>query len=367
MNGFARPGASTHRARCGVGVFACVFASALSAAPPGNPPTAGAVLDRYVKVTGGAAAWRAKRSERDEIEGRTLDAERVVLRATVTLSRMGDSLSNIEVPQKASEGIYKGIAWALSDFSGVRIKNGMEREEALRDSRMLEEADWRALYPKSRLAGIETIAGQRCYKVLLLPSPIEKVEWFSVASGLLVQRASSEISPSGDTPAGYTVEQWATHDGIKQPSVMQAWRGDFQYRLTILNTTFNTHTQREDFAYPAEYVAADRAGKALPNAEEIVERHIFESGGPEAYEMLRAPSRSPAPSPSSRATSRRAPQPGLPAEAAITNRLTFPAWANRKKAATAESPGTVPPPSARASSPARGIQARSVLRSMRPV
>jgi hypothetical protein len=290
MNGFARPGASTQRARCGVGVFACVFASALSAAPPGNPPTAGAVLDRYVKVTGGAAAWHAKRSERDEIEGRTLDGERVVLRATVILSRVGDSLSNIEVPQKASEGIYKGIAWAFSDFSGVRIKNGAEREEALRDSRMLEEADWRSLYPKSRLAGIETIAGQRCYKVLLLPSPIEKVEWFSVASGLLVQRASSEISPSGDTPAGYTVEQWATSDGIKQPSVMLAWRGDFQYRLTILNTTFNTHTQRDDFAYPAEvaeYVAADRAGKALPNAEEIVERHIFESGGPEAYEMLR--------------------------------------------------------------------------------
>lgn len=262
----------------------------LSAAPPGNPPTAGAILDRYVKVTGGLAAWRAKHSERDEIEGRTLDAQRVVLRATVTLSRQGDSYSDIQEPQKASEGIYKGIAWALSDFSGVRIKTGMEREEALRDSRMLEEADWRSLYPKSRLAGIETIAGQRCYKVLLLPSPIEKTEWFSVSSGLLVERASSEISPSGDTPAGFTVEEWATHDGIKQPGVMLAWRGDFQYRLTVLNTAFNTHTHREDFAYPtevAEYVAGERAGKALPNAEEIVERHIFESGGPEAYEMLR--------------------------------------------------------------------------------
>ena len=31
----------------------------------------------------------------------------------------------------------------------------------------------------------------------------------------------------------------------------------------------------------------DRAGKALPNAEEIIERHIFESGGPDFYEMLR--------------------------------------------------------------------------------
>lgn len=318
MNGFARPGAKatallactsqttarravTVRERFskavqtpsirGVAIAASLaLAWSLSAATPGSTPAAGAILDRYVKVTGGAAAWRAKRSERDEIEGRTLDGERVVLRATVTLSRLGDSFSDIEVPQKASEGIYRGIAWALSDFSGVRVKNGMEREEAMRDSRMLDEADWRSLYPKSRLAGIETIAGQRCYKVLLLPSPIEKTEWFSVSSGFLVQRASSEISPSGDTPAGYTVEEWAEHEGLKQPRVMLAWRGDFQYRLTILSTAFNTHPRHNDFAYPAEvaeYVAADRLGKALPNAEEIVERHIFESGGPEAWEMLR--------------------------------------------------------------------------------
>ncbi|MGA2716514.1 MAG: outer membrane lipoprotein-sorting protein [Bryobacteraceae bacterium] len=287
MSGFARPGASWILIAA---VFAsCLLACSLSAAPASSP-TAGAILDRYVKVTGGAAAWHAKRSERDEIEGRTLDGERVVLRATVAISRRGDSFSDIQVPQKASEGVYNGIAWALSEFSGVRIKNGMEREEAMRDSRMLEEADWRSLYPKSRLAGIETIAGQRCYKVLLLPSPVEKAEWFSVSSGLLVRRASYEISTSGDTPAGYTVEEWAEHDGVVQPRVMLAWRGDFQYRLAILSTAFNTHPQREDFAYPpevAEYVAADRAGKALPNAEEIVERHIFESGGPEAYEMLR--------------------------------------------------------------------------------
>jgi len=281
MSGFARPGAS--------GLVVTLFACSLCAAPA-TFPTAGSVLDRYVKVTGGAAAWHAKRSERDEIEGRTLDGERVVLRATVAISRRGDSFSGIQVPQKASEGVYNGIAWALSEFSGVRIKNGMEREEAMRDARMLEEADWRSLYPKSRIAGIETVAGQRCYKVLLLPSPVEKAEWFSVSSGLLVRRASYEISTSGDTPAGYTVEEWTEHDGIVQPRVMLAWRGDFQYRLTILSTAFNTHPQREDFAYPpevAEYVAAERSGRALPNAEEIVERHIFESGGPEAYEMLR--------------------------------------------------------------------------------
>lgn len=276
---------------CGAGGFACVslcvvaFPSIASAAQ--KMPTAGQVLDRYVSLTGGAPAWHAKRTERDDIEGRTLDGTRVVLRATVTVSRAGDSLSEIQAPQSASEGIYKRTAWALSEFSGVRIKNGMERDEAVRDARMLEEADWRTLYPKSRVEGIETIGGERCYKVVFLPSAAERIEWFDVASGLLVRRSSYELSSSGDTPVGYTVQEWEERGGIKQPTAMLAWRGDFQYRVRVLSTVYNVAA---DLRYPAEiaaYLKDEKAGKALPNAEEIVERHIYESGGPEFYEMLR--------------------------------------------------------------------------------
>jgi hypothetical protein len=250
--------------------------------------TVATVLDRYVRVTGGAAAWHSVHSERDLIEGRTLDGERVVLRATVATSRASDSISNIQVPQEGSEGVYKGVAWAVSEFSGIRIKRGLERDEALRDARILEEADWRSLYPKARLLGIETVGSDSCYKIQLLPSAT--TEWFSISTGLLVRRASSEISADGDTPTGYTVEQWGEHDGIKQPRVMLAWRGELQYRLTVLSTAYNAERDRGDFKYPdsvAEYLTLERARKALPNAEEIVERHIFESGGPEAYEKLR--------------------------------------------------------------------------------
>ena len=273
MTGFARLAVSV----------ACAALSVFA-----ETPTAATVLDRYVKVTGGAAAWHSVHSERDVIEGRTLDGERVVLRATIATSRAHDTVSNIEVPQHGSEGVYKGVAWAMSEFSGVRIKRGPERDEALRDARILEEADWRSLYPQSRLLGIENVGSERCYKVQLLPSA--KTEWFSISTGLLVRRATFEISADGDTPAGYTVEQWGQHDGILQPRVMLAWRGDLQYRLTVLSIAYDAEHGRDDFKYPApvaEYLAADHSGKALPNAEEIIERHIFESGGPEAYEMLR--------------------------------------------------------------------------------
>src|SRR5438270_193127 len=83
-------------------LLTCVTASVAIAATD-NLPNAGQIFDRYVNAAGGAAAWRSKTSERDDIEGRTLDGQRIVLRATVTLSRSGSSFSEIQIPQQASE------------------------------------------------------------------------------------------------------------------------------------------------------------------------------------------------------------------------------------------------------------------------
>jgi hypothetical protein len=236
-----------------------------------------------VKVTGGANLWHAQKSETDDIEGHALDDNRVVLRATISTTRSGDSVSEVHVPQEGTEGVYKGLAWAVSRFSGVRIKHGAERDESIRDARMLEEADWHAHYPHAQLAGIENLDGQACYKVQLSP---EIAEYFDVNTGLLVRRESSEQSPGGLVHVGFTVERWAEHGGLKQPAVMLAWRGDFRYRLNV-NTVYNSASRLTLPAAVTEYLAAERAGTALPNAEEIIERHIYESGGVDAFENLK--------------------------------------------------------------------------------
>ena len=261
---------------------------AFAAAVPA--PTAATILDRYVRVTGGAAAWRSKNVERDEIEGRSLDGSRVVLLATVVTSRSGDWFSRIQVPQQGSEGVYKGVAWAWSQFSGVRVKSGMERDEALRDSRMLEEANWRSLYPGARYAGEEQIRGTACYKIQLLPSLTPRFEWFDAASGLLVRKQTSEVSPEGEIDVIADIEEYATEDGVRQPSRLLISRGDYQYRLIYLKTAYNESDAAAGLRYPhdvEQYLRDQQAGKALPNAEELIERHIFVSGGPDAYSKLK--------------------------------------------------------------------------------
>ncbi len=257
---------------------------ALAAPAFARTPSAVEVLDHYVQVTGGANLWHAQKWERDEIEGRSLEDDRVVLHATVTTSRFGNSLSEVTVPQQASEGVYRGTAWALSRFSGVRIKRGAERDEAIRESRLMEEADWRLYYPNPHLTGVEDIDGNPCYRVALSPG---RVDWFDQKTGLLVRREAEELSAEGLTSAGYTVEQWAVSGGLRIPSRMLAWRGDLKYRVTVLKTAFNSPVS---LRYPEEveaYLLAVKQGRALPNAEEIIERHIFESGGVDAYGNLK--------------------------------------------------------------------------------
>jgi hypothetical protein len=244
-------------------------------------------MNRYVAVTGGEATWKAQNSERDEIEGRSLDGQDILLRATVSMTRQGNLVSDVQLPEAGREGIFNGVAWSWTPLSGPRIRKGAEREEALRASRMLPEADWHSHYPKSRVEAVEEIDGKPCYKVLLLPSPEQKAEWFDLATGLLVRR--SELQ-SGATPVSYTVEAWRTRDGLKQPMAMLATRGDLTYRLSVLEVSYNKLRLPDDVRYPAaveSYLNEQRAGIALPNAEDLIERHIFESGGAAAYERLR--------------------------------------------------------------------------------
>ena len=254
-------------------------------------PRPAQVLDRYVQATGGSAAWHSKKSERVEIEGRDLESSRTILKASLTTARNGNSIHQIQNPQEASEGVFNGVAWAWTKLAGPRIKHGEERTQAIRSSRMLEEADWKSLYPKSTVDGAEHVNGKFCYRVSFLPSAERRMEWFDIETGLLVRRSYIEPTGDGEIAVSQTVEAWTWNDGLMQPSSMLVERGDQLYRVVVLGTTYNENTKSDSYRLPQPvegYLAAERAGKALPSADEIIERHIFASGGAAAFETLKS-------------------------------------------------------------------------------
>ncbi len=282
------------------GLAGCLLASACFGAPapsipPKRPvysalPSVSSVFDHYIQATGGRSAWRSKQVERTQIEGRPLDGARVILRAAVTTTRTGNSMTEMTIPEVASEGVYKGVAWSWTKLAGPRIRKGPERASAVRGTHMLEEGDWRSLYPNSKIDGAEPVAGKMCYRVSLLPSNDGKMEWFELDSGLLVKKSWWEASTAGPVAVSSTVEQWREVEGLWQPMMMLVDRGEMKYRVTVLSVAYDTEAKAEALRYPQEvatYLAEDRAGRALPNAEEVIERHIYESGGAASYQTLR--------------------------------------------------------------------------------
>ncbi len=275
--------------RLKLGLLALLASSGPALAAGSVLPRPSQVFDQYLQATGGAAEWRAKKSQKVEIEGRDPESGRVILKAKLTTARNGNALHEVQIPQVATEGVFNGVAWAWSQLAGPRIKHGEDRDQALRSSHMLEEADWRSLYPKSTVDGAEHVNGKFCYRVSLLPSAERRMEWFDIETGLLVRRTSLEPSGDGEIAVSETVESWNWHEGLKQPSSLLVERGELLYRLVVLDVAYNENTRPDTYRLPPPvetYWAAERAGRALPNAEEIIERHIFVSGGAAAFETL---------------------------------------------------------------------------------
>ena len=67
--------------------------------------------------------------------------------------------------------------------------------KALRDSRMLEEANWRTLYPDSKFVVTkEQVGDHNCYKIAMLAVPdAEFLSGLTIpSSGLLVRKQTSQ-------------------------------------------------------------------------------------------------------------------------------------------------------------------------------
>ena len=73
----------------------------------------------------------------------------------------------------------------------------MERAEAIREGNMNSTVNWRKLYPKVVNAGIETIDGEECYKVVMTPAEGKPITgYYQKKSGLQVKLTTVSTPPS---------------------------------------------------------------------------------------------------------------------------------------------------------------------------
>ena len=128
-------------------------------------PKAETILDKYIEVTGGKAAYEKNRSE---VSTGTMEFVGKGIKGTVSSFRAAPDKSYTEVDiqgiGKVKEGTDGKMAWSLSAMQGPRVKDGEEKASALQAARFNAELHWRDIY-KAETKGVEKVDGKDCYKV----------------------------------------------------------------------------------------------------------------------------------------------------------------------------------------------------------
>jgi hypothetical protein len=220
-------------------------------------PKAETILDHYVEVTGGKAAYEQHKTE--------------VLRGTIAFPAQGltgqltrysaapdKEYSVVELGPigKIESGVANGIAWEKSVILGPRVKNGDEKEQAVRESRFNSPLEWRKVYSKVETAGVETAEGEECYKVVLTPpSGKPETQFFSRKSGLLVKTTATAASQMGEINVEVTVSDYKSFGGVLMPTRSKQKAGGQELEVSVTGVGVNEAIPPDTFNPPADVKA----------------------------------------------------------------------------------------------------------------
>jgi hypothetical protein len=219
-------------------------------------PKAETILDHFVEVTGGKAAYEARKGE---IATGTFSLAAQGIKGAMTQYSAPPDKSYVVVDLdgigKIESGTGDGIAWDKNAMTGPRLKSGDEKAESLRDAAFNGSVDWRSLYPNVETLGVETIDGEECYKVQLSPPTGKPItSYYQKKSGLLVKRVMTAVTAMGEVPAEVAVSDYKKFGDVLSPTkIVQKAAG--QEVMISIDTIKNEEIPADKFDPPAEIKA----------------------------------------------------------------------------------------------------------------
>ncbi|MFT3786709.1 MAG: hypothetical protein QM770_11175 [Tepidisphaeraceae bacterium] len=177
-------------------VASCAAPTTPSATLPATLPTAQQVIDRYIEVTGGRAAYESIKSRR-QVGTVDIPAQGVrgVTRSAVTRER-GKLTSTLDSIGTVIQGFDHDLAYAVDPSTGARLLSGDEKNATIQQLTINAEIDL-AGFLEARVTGIDTYRDKPCYRLALTTAAGQEiVRLYEVESGLLV-RASAPVPSLG--------------------------------------------------------------------------------------------------------------------------------------------------------------------------
>lgn len=218
-------------------------------------PKAEALFDKYVEVTGGKAAYEKRRTESGKGIVKMVAAG---VSGTVEIYSAAPNSQVIVMDVQGVGRIEQGTdgvhAWELSAVMGPRVKDGEEKNEALREAIFNLPVNWQKVYAKVETTGAETVEGLDCYRVLATPRGNGKPEtfWFDKKTGYTVKIKRTAVTAMGEIPAEIVMRDFKQAGGVIQPMTMVQRAGGQEVIIQLQSITPNAVIPKTRFEPPAE-------------------------------------------------------------------------------------------------------------------
>src|SRR5438105_1450631 len=126
-------------------------------------PKAEVILDKYIEVTGGKAAFAKHHTD---VSVGTVEFAAMGIKAKMTSYSMEPNKFLAEVTiegiGKIMEGSNGEVAWGTSAMQGPRVKEGDEKAESILHGTFNADLRWKELYPKVETVAAESVDGKDC-------------------------------------------------------------------------------------------------------------------------------------------------------------------------------------------------------------
>jgi zinc protease len=231
---------------------ACLVLYAADPLPKGD-----AILDKYIEVTGGKAAYEKKRTQ---ITSAVMEfvGKGVKMNMTSYHAEPNKSYSVVEIEGigKIEEGTDGTVVWERSALKGPRVKTGEERAVYLRAASIHHDTRWRDFFDKVECTGIEPIDGRICYRVVLTPKDGQpETRYYDKKTFLLVRTNMIMKNEMGEIPAESMVSDYKTVEGVLVPFVVKNKVLGQEFTITLNSVQTNVPIPNERFAVPDDVKA----------------------------------------------------------------------------------------------------------------
>jgi len=230
------------------------LAAAGTAAAAAAPPDGAALLDRYVEVTGGKAAYD---SVQTRILHATLELPAMNIKMDLTQYQARPNKTYVvvesQVVGKIESGVTGTVAWETSTMTGPRLLEGTEEQETMRNAIFDATENWRRTYPKAETVGADTVDGRPCWKVVLTPRfGRTRTNWFDQETGLIRQSELVSESPAGTIQTVIRPSEYKKVGGLLLPHRAETTVLSQKRVLTIRSVELNAALPADRFAPPAD-------------------------------------------------------------------------------------------------------------------